>query len=120
MDNEQPLGRKRSFGTRLRRFGHVSWLITEHLFDALLDSLGEYGRRMAKEAELFLGTALLLLGLLNFQNGKNCDGNSADYLSCTRPSTYYYYSWFEITLVILGTFLILLWFIKMKGPRSTR
>jgi hypothetical protein len=52
---------------------------------------------------------------LNLQSGKYCDGNAADYLACTRPTTYYYYNGFEIFLIIAGIFLILLWFQKEEN-----
>jgi hypothetical protein len=120
MDEEYQVPKKRSLSVRLRRFLRILWLITEHLFDLFLDALGGYGRIMRRESELFFGMGLVLIGFLNFQNGKNCDGNSADYLACTRPSTFYYYSWVEITLIVLGTFLILLWLLRLQERRTPR
>jgi hypothetical protein len=67
-----------------------------------------------RESDIFLGATLFSIGLLNFHSGKYCDGNAADYLSCTRPVTYYYYTWIEIGLVILGVYLILLWFLQRE------
>ena len=80
--------------------------------DRLVDWLEERLRILIIEKDLFLGTLFFILGFLNFHSGKYCDGNSADYLSCTRPVTYYYYTWWEIALVILGVFLILIWFVQ--------
>lgn len=80
----------------------------DHLLDWAL-------RRLAlirAEFELFAGTALLAIGLLGFQSGKYCDGNTADYLSCTRPSTFYYYSAFDVALIVIGVFLVLSWFLS--------
>jgi hypothetical protein len=65
-----------------------------------------------ENARLFLGIALFLLGVLDFSNGKYCDGNPADYYSCTNPSAYYYYSPLAIAFCILGAFCITIWFLK--------
>jgi len=82
------------------------------LFDRFLDwALGRL-TLMRAEFELFAGTALLIVGMLGFRSGKYCDGNTADYLSCTRPSTFYYYSAFDIALVVIGFFLVLFWFLS--------
>lgn len=73
---------------------------------------GDYVSLMWREAELFLGTGLLLTGLLNWSSGKYCDGNTADYLSCTNPTTYYYYGGLQIVLIIVGSFFLLFWYLK--------
>ena len=86
------------------------WFLTA--FDRLMDAAEEDWAIIREQSHLFLGALLLLLGLLDFHSGKYCDGNTADYLSCTRPVTYYYYTWLEIILIILGVMLILLWFMK--------
>lgn len=85
-----------------------------HYADGLLLALAEYWRVMRLEKELFLGSGLLLVGLLNFESGKYCDGNTADYLSCTRPATYYYFDTFGILLIIAGVFLVMLWLLRRK------
>jgi hypothetical protein len=82
------------------------------VFDRTMDTLEEDWAIVRQQSDLFLGALLFLLGLLDFHSGKYCDGNTADYLSCTRPVTYYYYTWLEIILIILGVILILLWFMK--------
>ncbi len=69
---------------------------------------------VVREFDLFLGNALLLIGLLSFESDKYCDGNTADYLSCTRPSTYYYFDWLDILLIIIGSTLIIAWFLKQR------
>ncbi len=61
---------------------------------------------------LFFGLTLFLLGLLNFSRGKYCDGNPADYYSCTNPSAYYYYSPLAVALCIIGAFCIAFWRLK--------
>ena len=82
--------------------------------DRLLDAMEENWAIVRREKDLFFGSLLFLLGLLDFHSGKYCDGNTADYLSCTRPVTYYYYTWLEIILIIVGVFFILLWFMKRE------
>jgi hypothetical protein len=101
-----------------RRWGRIAWLTIEFVFNKIADALSEYFDIIKRESELFLGIALVLVGFLNFQNGKNCDGNTADYLTCTRPSTFYYYSWIEITVIIIGVFLVLLWLLKLQHRRA--
>ena len=97
-----------------RRIGRIAWLLIERVFDLVVDALIEYARIIWREIELFLGMALVSIALLNFENGKNCDGNTADYLSCTNPSTYYYYNWIEILAFVIGAFLLTLWYFRSK------
>lgn len=97
---------------------HVLRLTVRFLFERCVDWLGDQLEIMRKESELFLGLALSISGLLSVHAGKFCDGNTADYLSCTRPSTYYYYSAFDITLVVLGAFLIALWLLSRTAKRA--
>lgn len=117
MEGDRPQGTI-TFGMRLRRAGRITWLVIEHVFDLTVDGLADYVLVMQREAALFLGLALSLIGLLNFENGKNCDGNTADYLTCTRPSTFYYYNWLEIALVVIGVFLITLWLLRRLDRSS--
>lgn len=60
---------------------------------------------------VFAGMILFLIGLFGFESDRYCDGNTATYLSCTRPSTYYYFSAFDIFLIVIGATLVLLWLI---------
>lgn len=85
-----------------------------YLIDRLGVWIGARANIIARESDLFLGTALFLIGFLGFESGRYCDGNSSDYLSCTRPATYYFYDATHITLVILGVFLIMVWFIRSR------
>ena len=89
-------------------------LFTMYIFERLADLSVEYTRIIAREKEIFLGSALLLLGLFNFNSSRYCDGNSADYLSCTRPATYYYFDAIDIVCIILGVFFVLVWFLKRR------
>ncbi len=83
----------------------------DSLFDFIVRSLST----VARDMELFVGTALTLVGLLSLEADKFCDGNTADYLSCTRPSTYYFYSPFDIAIIVVGVFLILIWFRRSRA-----
>ncbi len=96
-----------------RRSGAVMRSI-ESLFEFVTSSL----RIIAHEKALFMGVALTLVGLLSFESGKFCDGNTADYLSCTRPSTYYFFSPLEITIIVIGVFFILIWLLGRPKHRS--
>jgi hypothetical protein len=93
-----------------RRASLWPWILST--FDHVMDALEVDWKIIKQQSDLFLGALLFLLGLLDFHSGKYCDGNTADYLSCTRPVTYYYYTWLEMILIILGVTLILLWFMK--------
>ncbi len=85
------------------------------VFDRLTDIAFDDAQIVKREGQLFFGMTFLLVGLFRFQSGKYCDGNAADYLSCTRPATYYYYGGFEIFLLIIGSFLVTLWLLKRRG-----
>jgi hypothetical protein len=65
-----------------------------------------------RNATLFLGNTLFLLGVFGFSNGKYCDGNAADYYACTNPAAYYYYSIPAITAIVLGGFFLSVWYVK--------
>ena len=99
----------------LKRMARVTWLATYKLLDYVMDVLEDDWEIVLREADLFAGALLVILGLLNFQSSKYCDGNAADYLSCTQPTTYYYYNGLEVALVIIGVVFILLWFMKRRG-----
>ncbi len=77
--------------------------------DGIYDFVANSLATVAHDAGLFIGVALTLVGLFSIEADKFCDGNTADYLSCTRPSTYYFYSPLDITLIIAGVFLVLIW-----------
>ena len=98
-----------TLGHKVKRAAYIGWLLVEYGFNKIADRSEDYVAVLRREAELFLGVGLVIVGLMNFENGKNCDGNTTDYLSCTRPSTFYYFSWWEILLVLLGAFLIAFW-----------
>ena len=94
------------------RFAWVSWMFVIYLFDHSVESLGRNVRIVWREFDLFFGAALTALGLFGFSAGRYCDGNTAEYLSCTRPSSYYYFDAWHIALIILGVVFILLWLQK--------
>jgi len=58
--------------------------------------------------------ALFLYGIMNFSNGKYCDGNSADYYSCTNTAVYYYYAPLSLVACILGSFFVAIWKLKRE------
>jgi hypothetical protein len=90
------------------------WAGVISLFDSAIDGLGVNLGLIRREAELFFGTALLVWGFFGFRTGRYCDGNTADYLSCTRPTVFYYYDTFHVALILLGIFFILLWILKRQ------
>ena len=67
-----------------------------------------------RHARLFTGLALTVVGLLSFTSDRYCDGNASSYYACTRPATYYFYPWWAILLIVLGSFLIVLWFLRRQ------
>jgi len=85
-----------------------------YFFDAAIDSASINLRIIIKNINLFFGFALLLIGVFSFNSDKYCDGNTANYLSCTRPTTYYYYEGWDVALIVAGISLILIWFLKRK------
>lgn len=78
----------------------------------LRDKVRQDFNLMVTQSRLFIGIAFLCVGFLLFESGKYCDGNPSNYYACTRPSTYYYYPWWAILLVILGSFSVVLWFLR--------
>ncbi len=90
------------------------WFFILYLFDRLIDTVVEYTRIIVRERDLFFGATLFLVGLLSFESGKYCDGNAADYLSCTRPATFYYFDTLDTVLIVAGSICILVWFMKEK------
>ncbi|MFZ2555212.1 MAG: hypothetical protein WAZ27_03825 [Minisyncoccia bacterium] len=92
-------------------------LLMHFLFDRLVAATTANTLLMLREIDLFLGTALLAIGFFSFESDKFCDGNTADYLSCTRPSTFYYFDTLDIFLIVVGIFFILLWVLKSREAR---
>ncbi len=99
--------------------GKFAWLLLQYLFDRSLDALARDFIIIQREADLFLGAALSLVGLLGFESARYCDGNLNDYISCTRPATYYYFDTLDTVLIVLGIFCMLVWYFKHK-ERTTR
>lgn len=85
---------------------------------SVAEVLGEYVQIARQHIELFLGAALTIVGVLSFNSDKYCDGNTVEYLSCTRPNTYYYFSGFDIALVVVGVSLILIWVVKNRSTKK--
>lgn len=79
------------------------------VFDAVWDFVAREWAILAGEGRLYLGIALTLAGVMNFDAGRFCDGNTLDYIACTRPVVYYEYPWWAIALAILGALLLAGW-----------
>lgn len=109
-DIEQPVHFEEA--SRKKGIFHVLMVSLEYVSVHTLRAIGENIRIMRREGNLFFGAFFFLLGFFNWSSGKYCDGNTADYLSCTRPATYYYYGWFEISLIVLGVSLVLVWLVQ--------
>ncbi len=97
---------------KVRHAWRFTSLFTVYFFESTIDAVIDYAGVIAREKELFLGAALSLIGLFSFESDKFCDGNTAYYLSCTRPSTFYYFDALDITLIVIGVFFLLIWFLK--------
>lgn len=108
------IGYQHQHVSRWGRLRHSAWKNIVHWFDRTIDEGERDIKLMRQESDLFLGVLLFILGFLNFHSGRYCDGNTADYLSCTRPVTYYYFTWLEVILVVMGVFFIMLWFMKQR------
>jgi len=102
----------------LKRKIIFTWVLIMHLFGFLFDIFLNYTKVIRREGELFLGAALFIAGLFSFESDKYCDGNTADYLSCTRPTTYYYYDALAIVLLIVGVFFIMIWLLKNRKEKE--
>jgi hypothetical protein len=85
-------------------------LVADSIVRAAVDTL----HAALRAPGLFLGSALFLLGVLNFNVGRYCDGNIGDYLSCTRPAVYYYFDGLDIALIAIGVFMMLAWLVNRK------
>jgi hypothetical protein len=108
--NEQ--GQKNVHRKRAHGFIHVALRILRATVLFLRDKLYADVALITQNTRLFLGIALVGLGALSFSSDRYCDGNTSTYYACTRPATYYYYPWWAITFVTLGSFLIVLWFLR--------
>ncbi len=111
---EAPSGFFGKMWRSVKGLARLVWLLLQYIFDRLLDTLARDLVIIQREADLFLGAILSLIGLLGFESARYCDGNLNDYISCTRPATYYYFDTLDITLIVLGIFFILVWHFKHK------
>jgi hypothetical protein len=94
---------------------HKVWRYAQALVTLMRDMVADDVARIWMHARLFIGQLLLIVGLFSFASDKYCDGNSSAYYACTRPSTFYYYPWWAIVLIVLGSFSCMLWFLRKKG-----
>ncbi len=86
-----------------------------YLLESSLEALRDHLRRLIEEMSLFVGLVATIVGTFGFESGRYCDGNTAQYLSCTRPATYYYFDWLHIALIVFGVISIALWLLKRRG-----
>ena len=84
------------------------------LVENALNTLREDVYLFFKNLYFVVGVFLLTLGLLNFRSDRYCDGNQAEYFSCTRPTTYYYYEPWAIIVIIFGVLLLTLWWLRRR------
>ena len=106
--------------TRARRATGVLrrvWFMIGTLLLIVRDALADDLILLWKNSRLFVGIALLGVGLLSFTSDRYCDGNQSSYYACTRPSTYYFYPWWATALVLAGSFFIILWFLRRQKRR---
>lgn len=96
----------------LLRLGRYLVALALYLFESSLRGLRTNVAIIVSELTLFAGSLLLTLGLLGFESDRYCDGNTAQYLSCTRPAVYYFYDSIDKIAIALGVMLILVWWRK--------
>ncbi len=106
--------RPEPFSDRRRRPGVARRVlrILSALGQFLADRVARDVAVVVSEVRLFLGLTLVLGGILSFRTNRYCDGNVIDMSACTRPATYYYYPFWAIVFVVLGGFLICLWYLR--------
>jgi len=99
-----------------RRRGFSIGRVMRRMLRALLlflrDKVYEDVVLITRNWRLFLGMLFTSVGLLSFSSDMYCDGNTSAYYACTRPATYYYYSSWAIFFIVLGSFLVVLWFLR--------
>lgn len=115
---ETPKGFVGKTWQRVTGLARFLWLLLQYLFDRSLEALARDAIIIQREADLFLGATLFLVGLLGFESARYCDGNLNDYISCTRPATYYYFDTLDIVLIVLGIFFMLIFHFKHKERTS--
>ena len=104
-----------SFGKRLVTVLRRAFFTLGALVLYVRDELVRDIQDIVLSGRLFLGIAFTLIGILSFASDKYCDGNAANYYSCTRPATYYYYPWWAVLLIVVGSFFVVLWFLRRKN-----
>lgn len=97
------------------RYPRMAWLVALYGLDRFVDWLLARLLVMRRESDLFLGLAFTSIAILGFRAGRYCDGNTADYLSCTRPAVFYYYPAATVALFVVGIFLIALSRLSRRG-----
>jgi hypothetical protein len=88
--------------------------VTKAMVLFVRDKMYEDIELMLYHSRLFLGILLIGLGLFSFASDRYCDGNASSFYACTRPATYYYYPWWAILFMLIGTVLLTLWVLRKK------
>jgi O-antigen/teichoic acid export membrane protein len=71
--------------------------------------------RMVVEARyVFFGTALFLVGFFSFASDRYCDGTATTYVACTNPSTFYYYPWWAVGMMVVGAMSLWIWYFRRE------
>ena len=99
---------------RVWRFVKRVLFVVKFLSTSVADAFSVDIDDILRNSRLFLGSVMILVGVLSFSSDRYCDGNASSYYACTRPSTYYFYPWWAIALVVVGSTLTILWFLRRQ------
>lgn len=112
-ERAQGLVRRRPRGVVLRA-RRIFLYLFGRMWEAFQYGIGRDVRTIVRSWRLFFGVALVIVGVLSFASDMYCDGNTSAYAVCTRPSTYYYYPWWAVFLVVMGATSVLLWYMRKE------
>lgn len=107
-----------SFQKKVLRWAWIAWRFVVYILESIADGLIEAWHIISHDAGLFWGVGFSVIGLFGFSSGRYCDGNTAEYLSCTRPATYYYYDIPHMALLLLGIFFVMVWLLRSRHKHS--
>ena len=102
------------FLDKAKRWSWILWRLIVYALEYVADGIIEAWHVMRHDAGLFWGVGFTIIAIFGFSSGRYCDGNTAEYLSCTRPATYYFYDVWHVGLLVIGVFFILVWFLKVR------
>lgn len=99
---------------RRRWFVRVVRVLLARFRNALVGDV----RTIVRHVHLMGGITCAFIGLLSFSSDRYCDGNTSIGYACTRPSTYYFYPWWAILLVVFGAVGVSVWYVRMRVSSS--